>query len=184
MVDLVATGAFGTSLPVTVGALTLGEWPIGDAHLIAPFRDRTDAVSEALAPYGLRFPAPGESLTAEGGARIDWAGRGRALYSGPLPDLAGLAAVTEAASGLAACRLEGPGAELALNHLVPIDLSPEAFPEGRTARTLLGHMSVSLSREGPEAFGLLAMRSMAGTLVHELTRAMRQSSARPPFGLS
>ena len=179
MVDLIATGAFGSALPVTLGDLTLVEWEIGEAHLIAPYRDRMSAVSEALAPFGLRFPDAGESLRAEGGARIDWAGRGRALYAGPLPDLAGLAAVTEAASGLAACRLSGTGAELALNHLVPMDLALETFPEGHTARTLLGHMTVSLSREGEEDFGLLAMRSMAGTLVHDLVRVMRQTAARP-----
>ena len=178
MVDLVSTGAFGAALPVTVGEMTLSAWDIGAVWSIASFRDRTAAVTDALAPLGLRFPDPGESLRAEGGARIDWAGRGRALFSGPLPELSGLAAVTDAGSGLAACLLSGRGATLALNHLVPIDLSPRAFPEGRTARTLLGHMQVSLSREGDHAFGILAMRSMAGTLVHDLTRAMAQAGAR------
>ncbi|MEL6839146.1 MAG: sarcosine oxidase subunit gamma, partial [Pseudomonadota bacterium] len=72
----------------------------------------------------------------------------------------------------------GAGVEDVLARLVPVDLRLATFKTGHTARTMLGHMSVAISRVGAQSFEIMAMRSMAGTLVHELETAMRSVALR------
>jgi sarcosine oxidase subunit gamma len=95
-----------------------------------------------------------------------------------VPDLSGLAAVVEQGDGIACVVLEGPIVRDVLARLVPLDLRNRAFPEGATARTQLNHMAVTLSRVGAEAYDVMAMRSMAATLVRELREAMEHVAAR------
>ena len=61
---------------------------------------------------------------------------------------------------------------------MPADLRDRAYPVGATARTLLSHMTVTLSRLSGEAWELMALPSMAGTLVGELAHAMGGVAAR------
>ena len=75
-------------------------------------------------------------------------------------------------------RLEGGAAEDVLARLVPVDLRQSGFKRGHTLRTMLQHMSVSITRISDEAFLILAFRSMAGTLVHDLETAMKGVAAR------
>jgi heterotetrameric sarcosine oxidase gamma subunit len=74
--------------------------------------------------------------------------------------------------------IEGAGAEATLARLVPVDLRERFLAQGRTVRTLLGHMAVSITRVGPMEFEVMAMRSMARTLVHELAEAAIGVEAR------
>ncbi|UJW87313.1 sarcosine oxidase subunit gamma [Devosia sp. SL43] len=64
--------------------------------------------------------------------------------------------------------IAGPSAADALAKGCAIDLDPEAFPPGRSAQTLLGHIGVHLTRIGPEAFELIVMRSFALNLWQDL----------------
>lgn len=57
--------------------------------------------------------------------------------------------------------VEGPGAALALNAAVPLDLSVEAFPVGMATRTIFEKAEIVLWRQGPEAFRIEAWRSFA-----------------------
>jgi sarcosine oxidase subunit gamma len=75
-------------------------------------------------------------------------------------------------------RLEGARAEEVLARLVPIDLRASTFAEGHCARTLLQPVTVSISRVGLDAFEILAFRSMAATLVHDLDTALQMVAAR------
>jgi sarcosine oxidase subunit gamma len=151
------------------------------AVLIVPHRWAEDAVGAILQKSrGLPFPGPGETArSAE--ARILWAGPGRALLiGGELPEgLAERAAITDQGDGIAALGIAGPRVEAVLARLVPIDLRPGSFPPGRTARTLVGHMTASVTRVAGEAFEIMVMRSMAGTLLHDMTEAARLVAARP-----
>jgi sarcosine oxidase subunit gamma len=61
-------------------------------------------------------------------------------------------------------------------------LGDRAFPEGATARTLLSHITVTLTRVGARAYEVMAMRSMAATLVREVAAAMRHVAARDAAG--
>jgi sarcosine oxidase subunit gamma len=166
-------------LPVSVPGATLEEVVLDHATLIAPYRGKERAVSAALKELGLGFPAPGKTAQ-KGEARILWWGRGQALLIGAAPPAAldGLAALTAQADGLAALRLEGALAEAALARLVPVDLRARSFPEGATARTMLFHMTSSVTRVGASAFEILVMRSMGRTAAHDLTVAMKSVAAQ------
>lgn len=168
----------GLGLPLTIGGATLSGADLGPVASIAPFRGREAAVARALG--GAVLPPPGR-MERMGEGRLIWAGPGRALLVGrPPPDgLTGIAAVVEQGDGIAAVLLEGPAARDVLARPVPIDLRDRSFPEGASARTLLNHMAVTLSRLGPGAWEVMAMRSMAATLVRELVEAMEHVAARP-----
>ena len=123
------------------------------------------------------WPEPGR--VAEGpGLRAIWFERDAAMAVGPRPaGLEGRAAVVDQGCAWCVVRLEGPGAEDVLARLVPVDLRERAFPDGAVARTLVGHMNGAILRRGA-AFEIWVFRSMAGTLAHELGRAMRGVAAR------
>jgi sarcosine oxidase subunit gamma len=176
---LIAKSPLDAVLPVEAGDMALTEAALGPVTLVAPFTGRERAVAAALKEIGLGFPAPNRTLSS-GEARILWSGRGQALLIGAAPpgSLAGLAALTDQSDAFAALRLEGRLAEAALARLVPIDLRAAAFPRGATARTMLYHMTCSLTRTGARAFEILVMRSMGRTAVHDLTVAMRSVAAQ------
>ena len=179
MARLIAKTPLEDVLPVAVEGATLSELALDRAVAIAPYRGKERAVSAALKQLGLGFPAPGKTAQ-KGEARILWWGRGQALLIGAAPPalLEGLAALSEQADGLAALRLEGPFAEAALARLVPLDLRAAAFPKGATARTMLFHMTSSVTRVGANAFEILVMRSMGRTAAHDLTQAMKSVAAQ------
>ena len=160
--------------PIAVEGARATELALHGLWSVMPYRGRADAVGRAL-PCG--WPEPG-TVAEGGGARAIWFGREAAMVTGARPEgLGGLAAVTDQSDAWVAVRLDGPAAEAVLARLVPIDLRERAFPEGAAARTLLGHMTVSILRAGG-GFEIRAFRSMAGTLAHELERAMRAVAAR------
>ena len=170
------TACDGLGLPLALGGVTLSEVVPGPVTSIAPFRGQEGAVAEIL---GAALPAAGR-VQWLGTARLHRVGPGRALLvAGAAPDgLSSMAAVVDQGDGIAAVLLEGPKARDVLARLVPLDLRDVTFPEGATARTLLNHMAVTLTRLGPAAYEVMAMRSMAKTLVQELAEAMRHVAAR------
>jgi sarcosine oxidase subunit gamma len=168
-------------LPLTVGEMTLSEVDPGILTSMAPHRGQEKALSDALkAAHGMAFPAPNRA-TGKAGARAIWFGRGQAVLAGPAPDasLAGFAALTDQSDAWAVVLLEGPGAEDALARLVPVDLRPQVFKRGHTARTQLFHMMCSITRVGERSLQIMVFRSMARTLVHDLKSAMESIAARP-----
>ncbi|MDU8911221.1 sarcosine oxidase subunit gamma [Aestuariicoccus sp. MJ-SS9] len=184
MAELQALTPCAGLLPVTRGAVSLSEVDVGAITSVAPFRGREAALSAALeAAHGMAFPAPNRA-TGRAGARAVWFGAGQAMLLGPAPEaaLAEHAALTDQSDGWAVVRIEGAGVEAVLARLVPVDLRGGVFRRGHTARTMLGHMNVSITRVGAEAFQIMAFRSMARTLVHDLTTAMAQVAARGEAG--
>jgi heterotetrameric sarcosine oxidase gamma subunit len=177
--NLVARTPCEGLLPVTIGSVTLSEVVIERMAAVAPFKGKEGAVSAALKEAcDIVFPAPNRT-SSKGDARAVWAGQGRANVIGcDLPDLSGLAAVTDQGDGVAAVKIEGDGAEAVLARLVPLDLRAATFKRGHTARSLVNHMAASITRLGPKSFEVMVMRSMAQTLVHELTEAAEGVAAR------
>lgn len=162
-------------LPLTLGGARLSEVDLGPVTLVSPFAGQTEAVARRL---GSETPSPGRMVLAEG-ARLLWVGPGKMLVLGrAVPDLSSLAAIVEQEDGLAGVVLEGPAGRDILARLVPLDLRDRSFPDGATARTLLNHMTVTLTRTGADAWEVMAMRSMAATLVRELREAMENVAAR------
>ncbi len=162
----------------TEGAI-LAEAELGRLTSVAAFRGRERAAAAALKTIGLGLPGPNRTLAADG-ARILWTGRAQALLIGAAPPdaLAGIAALTDQSDALAALVLDSPLAEAALARLVPLDLRGAAFAKGRTARTMLYHMTCSITRLGAQRFEILVMRSMGRTAVHDLAVAMRSVAAQ------
>lgn len=175
--DLIATSALEGLVSVTHGALTLTDATPARLTSVAPFKGKGGAVTKALKPLGLSFPAPNGVVEGKGG-RIVWFGPGQALLidADPAP-LAGLAALTDQSDGWVGLRLEGKGADRALARLIPIDLRPAAFGPGAAARAPLNHMMAVVMRAG-DAIEILVFRSMARTAVHEIETAMVSLAAR------
>ncbi len=163
------------------GRAHLAELPLVPLHWIAPYPGREAALCEALvAGHGVPFPGPGETCRAEA-AEIRWAGRAQALLVGPeaaAPELSAHAAVTGVSDVQARLALTGAAAPDVLARLVPLDLRPARFPAGRTARSLLGHVSAQFTalEDGVE---VMVMRSYARSAFDEIETAMRRVAARP-----
>ncbi|MEM6372858.1 MAG: sarcosine oxidase subunit gamma [Pseudomonadota bacterium] len=164
----------------TIGTVAMAEVDLGALTSVAPFKGKSKALSDALkAAHGMAAPGALRS-TGKAGARAIWFGRDTMLLAGPEPDaaLANHAALTDQSDAWACIVLSGAGAEDVLARLVPVDVSAANFKRGHTARTQIQHMNGSLTRIGTDSFLILVFRSMAGTLIHDLERAMESIAAR------
>lgn len=121
------------------------------------------------------LPPPGQAET-RGESRILWMGRELWFILGETPDLPGVA-LTDQSDGWAGFHLTGQGARAVLARLCPLDLHPDSFPEGATARSKLAHMAASITAEA-EGYLILVMRSYAGTALDDIETAMRSVAAR------
>lgn len=177
MARLLERGPAEGMLPVEAGGVTLSEHAPEAITSVAPLRGRAQDVSDHLmAAVGVDFPKPGHA-TGSDEVRAVWTGPGQALVMGPPVTVEG-AALTDQSDAWVVLRLDGAASEDVLARLVPVDLRRETFRQGRTARTLLGHMTCSVTRVGAQSFEIMVFRSMARTAVHELRRAMEHVAAR------
>lgn len=172
MAELMAKSACDGLVPVTQGDLHLREAEAQDLAMVMPFKGQADALGVALPPVGQQAPAAGGVLR--------WFGKDAYLAIGAtLPEgIGGQAAVSDQTDAWARLVLEGAQAEAVLARLVPVDLRLAHFPVTATCRSLLGHMSASITRVDAEAFEIMVFRSMAKTAVHEVSEAMGHVSAR------
>lgn len=180
MVELAAQSPCAGLLPLRIGGVSLLSEDPGQLTALMPAPGGEAALSRALkAAHGVDWPAPGRMETGQGAA-VQWFGHAQALLIGPAPDpaLAAHAVLVDQSDAWAVVRLEGAGAGEVLARLVPLDLRAGAFPPGATARSLLGHMSASVTRLPAGEFRLMVFRSMARTLVQELHHAMDGVAAR------
>ncbi len=167
-------------LPLTIGSVTLSEEDAGAIHSISPLKGKQKMLSEALkAAHGMVYPSANRA-TGKAGARAIWFGPAHAMLVGPAPDaaLAKNAAIVDQSDAWTVVRLEGADVEDVLARVVPVDLRKVHFKRGHTARTLLFHMTASITRVGENAFQIMVFRSVAETLVHDLKRAMEGVAAR------
>lgn len=177
MAKLIANTPCAGLLPKTIGAITLSEVDAGPVTLVAPFSGGVKTTSAALkAAIGVGFPAP--NRVVGGDVRALWCGLDQAFIMGArCPDLS-QAACVDHSDAWAIVRVDGVAAGEVLARLVPVDLRRSVFKRGHTARTLIGHMTGSVTRIGATTFDVMVMRSMASTLVHELEQAAANITAR------
>ncbi|GGH21040.1 sarcosine oxidase subunit gamma [Alsobacter metallidurans] len=148
----------------------------------------TDAVAVASGAFGVAIPTTPLRAAAGAGRAALWLGPDEWLLLGPAGEADALAASLAAAladvphslvdvshrqTGLV---LEGPGAALALNAAVPLDLSLAAFPVGMAARTIFEKAEIVLWRTDPERFHVEVWRSFA-PYVRELLDIVRRENA-------
>lgn len=179
MAELKALTPCDGLLPVSFDGVALSEIAPGRITALMPYPGQEVAMSAALeAVCGVGLPEPGCVTEAEG-VRCLWSGRAQALLLGPAPgaELSDHGAVIDQSGGWAVVALEGAAAADVLARLVPVDLRARAFPDGAVARTLCGHLPVLVTRRG-ERIEIMAFRSMAATLVHELADAAEMVDAR------
>ena len=181
MVKLIAKSPCAGLLPMAIGTVTLTEIDAGKMTLVAPFAGQQKSVSDALkSSIGVGFPAP--NRTSGTTPRAVWCGRGQALIIGAnCPDLKGAACVDHS-DAWAIVQIDGADATALLARLTPIDLRASTFKRGHTARTLIGHMTGGITRLSVQSFEVMVMRSMAATLMHDLTQAAQNIAARADFG--
>jgi sarcosine oxidase subunit gamma len=175
---LIAKSATEGLLPLKIGGLTLADATPARLTAVAHRPGKEKAAAAVLQKLGLGWPAPDRAIQ-NGKAAILWSSRAQAFLVNAAPEgLEASAALTDISDGWVVLALEGKGAADALARLVPLDLSPAAFPEAATARSGLGHMMLLLHRAGAERFHLYVFRSMAATAIHELEAAMKSLAAR------
>lgn len=162
MIKLLETGAFAGRLPVSADGIDIA------AVDITPMCLLTDA---RMAQEGLPLPKPTQSASSDAG-RLMWVGPGQTMVMGTA--FAGPGSVDQS-DGWAIAELTGPRAVDVLSRLVAVDLRLDAFPVGASARTMIGHMTGSVIRTDDDSLQVMVMRSMAGTLVHDLARAIETS---------
>jgi sarcosine oxidase subunit gamma len=84
--------------------------------------------------------------------------------------LAGKAALVDQSHGRIRISVSGIHAEAMLAKGTAVDLNKQSFSAGQTAMTLVGHISVHLTRIDPDSFEILVLRSFAEDLWNDLNR--------------
>ncbi|EJC85602.1 sarcosine oxidase gamma subunit [Rhizobium leguminosarum bv. trifolii WSM2297] len=83
--------------------------------------------------------------------------------------LAGKAFVMDQSHGRVRIGISGRSSRLLLSKGTAVDLDPAVFPEGSSAMTMVGHISVQIARTGNDDFELTVLRSFAESLWDELS---------------
>jgi sarcosine oxidase subunit gamma len=176
VVELVAISPAEGLLPYSKGMVELFEIALDTVTSIAPFKGQEGAVEKAL---GMTLPKVGRSSSSTK-QEIAWFSQGQflAFRIENAQGLQGIAAITDQSDAWCALELKGDAALNVLARLVPVDLRPSSFKQGHCLRSQLGHMPLHITRMGNDAFRLLSFRSMAGTMVHEISRTMDLLAAR------
>lgn len=180
MAELIPTPPAQGLTPVSLPDVVLDAAPLIPIWSIAPYQGQADRVGDLLETHlGLGFPAAGMTFS-NGTVSIAWSGYEQAFLMGAAPDasLSAHAALTDQSDAWARLVLSGPLARTVLARLVPLDLSPAAFPVGAAARSMLGHMNMLITQPEAGVFTLMIYRSMTATAVHELSQVMAMVSAR------
>lgn len=180
MVELKALSPVAGMLPIAAGDCRLEAVEHGHLTLLSVYKGQKKQLSEALvAAHGVRLAAPNRS-TSKAGVRCLWFGHDQVLLIGPPPDhtFGQYASVVDQSDSWAVVRLQGGQAVDVLARLTSVDLRPAVFKRGHTLRTELRHMMVSISCVGVDAFEIMAFRSMAKTLVDDLSSAMASIAAQ------
>ncbi|TBZ24616.1 sarcosine oxidase subunit gamma [Rhizobium leguminosarum] len=82
--------------------------------------------------------------------------------------LAGKAFVMDQSHGRVRIGVSGRSSRALLSRGTAVDLDPSVFPEGHSAMTTVGHLSVQIVRTGDDSFELTVLRSFAESLWDEL----------------
>lgn len=173
MVNLTPISATQGMLPVSFGRLHLAEVATDHITSLAAYHGQADALSAVLkSAHGMVLPAVNRA-TGRDGARAIWFGPS-ILLVGPVPDasLAQYAAIVDLSDGWCHLRLSGDALDDVLARLAPVDLRKSVFGRGHVARSQLVHANVAYHRVSETTVDIYGFRSMAHSLVHEITRAM------------
>ncbi len=173
MAKLIALTPCADLLPLTHGEITVTEVVPDRLISVAPNAGQNKAVSALLQTQ----VGGGLSAVNRRSGPVTWFGHGTWLVAADVT-LDGLAATTDQSDAWAVVAISGAGVGNVLARLVPVDLRGGVFKKNHVAKTMLGHLSVTIVRASADTFEILVMRSMAQTLVHDLDVAMRSVAVR------
>lgn len=161
----VKSGSFGAAS--AKGRVTLAALPEGHVLQVLAARESggldgmilpiSDGNPHAVRPYG-----PGQWFV------IGDASLSAAEIFGKAATLQGKGSISDQSHGRIRIGISGPAVETVLAKGTAVDLDRQAFPEGHSAMTLIGHISALITRTGPESFELLVLRGFAESLWDEL----------------
>lgn len=180
MIELTPETPCAGLLPLEIGECVMQEASPDHITALMPKKSQRRQAAKALkAAHGCGWPGAGR-MTGTVKARAVWMGFDQVFLVGPAPApaLAASCAVVDQSDGWAVIEVAGNTSRDVLARLCPVDLRPALFKRGHTARSLLGHMTASISRTGPDRFQIMVFRSMAATAVHELSQAAQNIAAR------
>lgn len=175
MLDLVAKSPLSGLLSLTQGSVALTEATPASIISIVPFKGRAAEAEAALqSAYGVGLPPLG-GVSQAAQNRVLWFGDGQYLLiadRAEMPKITEIAAVTDQSDAWAVMHLEGRDAAAVLARLCPIDLRPEYFSKGQTARTEVAHMPAIVTPT-VNGFEIMVMQSLVKTAVKSLHSAMK-----------
>jgi len=150
------------------------------------FRGREGAIEPAGRAFGVGLPRAACRFAEADGRLAAWLGPDEWLLVAPGADAGPIAAAIEAETAAVphslvdvgqrqvAIEVSGPAAATVINAGCPLDLSPEAFPAGMAARTVLAKAEIVLFRTAPETFRIEVWRSFAAYVWQSLDEARRE----------
>ena len=181
MVDLYATPAAAAALPLKIGTVSIVEVQ-ASLFLIAPYKGKLKQAASILnIQMGLLWPVAHELILAGGGGGyVFWFDHSHIALLGvePSTKLPRYAAVTDVSDAWCIVDISGVSVRDILARVTPLDMRPKSFKSGITQRSMIMQMHASITCLGQSRFRLMVFRSMARTLVHDLTIAMESVAAR------
>lgn len=179
MVELYSTSATETALPIKIGSVSVAEVETS-LVLVAPFKEKsTQSVTVLNTQMGLEWPSVQE-LKRTGEAYAIWFDHAHIMLMGVQPSakLGWYAAVTDVSDGWCVIDISGPSVRDVFARLTPLDMRSKSFKTGMTQRSMIMHMQASILCLGKSLFRVMVFRSMAQTLIQDLTNAMESVAAR------
>ncbi|MER9599070.1 sarcosine oxidase subunit gamma [Mesorhizobium sp. M0244] len=158
--------ALGAKTAITSAEVKLSALPEGAiVQVLAPpgEQDLTSFLS-GLRKGGVRTVSPGQWFIVghEPMMRDDM----KTLFDTLEPRATGV----DQSAGRVRIRIDGAQARRVLSKGTALDLSADAFPVGRSATTLIGHIAAHITRIDTDSFELIVLRGFAESLWDDLTR--------------
>lgn len=172
-------------------AVALAEVPLAVAWNIRGDHARPTFVAEAERLLGLPLPLPSNASVRRQGSALLWLGpRSWLFVAGPdsprndfddtrrlLIDAGG--ALFDVSASYVAWSISGTAAARVLNRSCPLDLHPSAFPGGRCAQSMLGHVNaVFYKPDERPTFIVMVARSLAPDAWRELCASASTDRSR------
>lgn len=168
VVKLTSKLPFDGALPCDIGPVSLVEVEIGPMWSVAPFAGRQADCVTALSKIGVIWPDVGRCTSLS-----TWFGLDQIMVFGStVPDMP--AAVIDQSDAWVCIAIKGAAVDV-LARLAPVDLRAT---DDTVWRTQVGHMPAHITRVSADVYEVMVMRSMAQTLLHDLTRAATGIAAR------
>lgn len=160
--------------PVEIGATRLAAVEFEGVHTMVLRPDDPGALAEDFQRHVAPLPAIGQSGTTPAGDRVLRPTRERAYLIGPSPDTSRAATLfsLDQSGFWAAIELSGPGARAVLERSWRPDLGDGSFATGSVTRSSIGQIPTILARIDGQTYLLLAPRSYARSLFHNLATSL------------